>query len=233
MHMPVLEQFAQDIWVANGPPVNFYGMDYPIRMTIIKLVNGDLFVHSPISPTPEILQEVVSLGEVKFIISPNKIHHIFLGDWADIFPESFVYASPGLLNKRPELSFDGELGDVPETDWSDEIDQLIFSGSRVMDEVVFFHKASKTLILADLIENFEKHWFKGWRGILAKFAGIVAPNGKTPIDYRLSFFGNKKIAREKLGRILKWHPENIIIAHGICFKGNAMAELKRAFGWLS
>ena len=102
-----------------------------------------------------------------------------------------------------------------------------------MDEVVFFHKTSQTLILADLIENFEANWFKGWKGALAKLAGIVAPHGKAPIDFRLSFFGNKKVAREKLSRMTAWQPQNIIIAHGLCFKNNGIAELKRAFGWLT
>ena len=77
--MPVLEEFAQNIWIYNGPPVDFYGLDFPVRMTVIKLKSGDLFVHSPISPTPQMLQEVVSLGEVKYIVSPNKIHHLFHG----------------------------------------------------------------------------------------------------------------------------------------------------------
>ena len=140
--MTTLEPFAEDIWIANGPPVDFYGMDFPVRMTVIRLPSGGpddrIFIHSPISPTPELLQEVVALGEVAFIVSPNKIHHLFLGDWADIFPEAQVFASPGLMNKRPELSFDGELGDVPETGWARDIDQVIFAGSRVLDEVVFF-----------------------------------------------------------------------------------------------
>ncbi len=235
--MTALVQFAENIWTADGPSVNFYGMNYPVRMTVIRLTCGfrgdEIFVHSPISPTPELLQEIVALGEVTYIVSPNKIHHLYLGDWSDIFPEAQVFASPGLMNKRPELSFDGELGDVPETGWAKEIDQLIFAGSRAMDEVVFFHKPSRTLILADLIENFDKDWFKGWRGVLAKLVGIVAPNGKMPLDFRLSFFARKTLARKCLDRMTDWQPKHIIIAHGHCFKNNAMDELKRAFSWLS
>ena len=228
----MLEEFAQDIWIAEGPPVDFYGFKYPVRMTVIRLADEKLFVHSPIAPTPELLQQVVALGDVYYIVSPNKLHHLYLGDWGDIFPEAQVFASPGLMNKRPEISFDGELGDVPEIDWASEIDQLIFAGSRAMDEVVFFHKASKTLILADLIENFESGWFKGWQGIIARLAGIIAPKGKAPIDFRLSFLGHKADARKSLSRIKAWQPRHIIIAHGTCFKNDAMRELNRAFKWL-
>ena len=235
--MTALEKFAENIWIADGPPVDFHGHDYCVRMTVIRLTAGprgdEVFIHSPISPTPEILQEVVGLGEVAYIVSPNKIHHLYLGDWADIFPDAQIFASPGLMNKRPELSFDGELGDVPETGWAKEIDQLIFAGSRVMDEVVFFHQPSQTLILADLIENFDRNWFKGWRGVVARLAGIVAPDGKMPIDFRWSFCGHKKQAKVCFERMLDWQPRQIIIAHGHCFKTNAIGELKRAFGWLN
>ena len=102
-----------------------------------------------------------------------------------------------------------------------------------MDEVVFFHKPSQTLILADLIENFDRDWFKGWRRWIAGLAGIIAPKGKAPLDFRLSFFGRKAAARKSFARIIGWQPKHIIIAHGHCFKNNAMDELKRAFSWLS
>lgn len=230
--MSALKIFAENIWIADGPAVDFYGFDYSVRMTVIRLEDGTLFVHSPISPTPELLKDVVDLGDVRFIVSPNKIHHLFLGDWSSIFPEAEVYASPGLMNKRPELSFDGELGDIPEIGWSKDIDQLVFSGSRVMDEVVFFHKLSRTLILADLIENFDRNWFHGWKKWVAQFAGILAPHGKAPIDFRMSFWGHRHVARKSLERMIAWNPQNIIIAHGNCFKGNGMQELKRAFKWV-
>lgn len=233
--MTALKNFAENIWIADGPPVNFYGMDYPVRMTVIRMTSGprgdEVFIHSPIEPTPELLQEVVALGEVTYIVSPNKIHHLYMGNWSDIFPDAMVFASPGLMDKRPELSFDGELGNVPEVDWSKEIDQLVFAGSRVMDEVVFFHKPSKTLILADLIENFDPSWFQGWRGWIARLAGIVAPSGKAPIDFRLSFFGRRKKTKSCVERMMAWQPRHIIIAHGHCFKDNGMDELKRAFAW--
>jgi hypothetical protein len=48
-----------------------------------------------------------------------------------------------------------DLGDLPEEAWREDLDQLIFRGSRFIQEVVFFHRKTRTLVLADLIENFE------------------------------------------------------------------------------
>ncbi len=232
MAINALSEFGENIWTAEGPPVSFYGMPYPVRMTVIKLKNGDLFIHSPIAPDEELIKQVQALGRVKFLVSPNKIHHLYIGDWQKLFGQAKMYASPGLRKKRADLEFDADLQDKPELGWAQEIDQLIFDGSRVLREVVFFHHQSKTLILTDLIENFDPDWFGGWKNIMARLAGIVAPDGRAPIDYRLSFFGHKRQARKSVERMKLWQPENIIIAHGACYKDNGMAEMTRAFRWV-
>jgi len=41
--------FGENIWVAEGPVVSFYGFPYATRMAIIRLTNGQLFVWSPIA----------------------------------------------------------------------------------------------------------------------------------------------------------------------------------------
>ncbi|MBY7734187.1 DUF4336 domain-containing protein [Francisella philomiragia] len=228
----MLNQLAENIWVVDGGAVPFFGLPYTTRMTIIRLENNDLFIHSPIKADSELISQVSEIGNVKFLISPNKIHHLFLQDWAKIFPDAKIYASPGLRDKRKDIDFKADLKDSPEPEWQDEIDQLIFKGSRVMQEVVFFHKPSKTLILTDLIENFDENYFSGFKGLIAKLSGIVAPNGKTPIDWRMSFFFGKKQASECFARILAWQPERIIVAHGKNIEINAVDFLKKSFKWL-
>ncbi|AJI53514.1 DUF4336 domain-containing protein [Francisella philomiragia] len=228
----MLNQLAENIWVVDGGAVPFFGLPYTTRMTIIRLENNDLFIHSPINPNNELIQEVSKLGNIKYLISPNKIHHLFLQDWIELYPNAEVYASPGLREKRKDINFTADLKDFPKAQWQNEIDQLIFKGSRVMQEVVFFHKPSKTLILTDLIENFDENYFSGFKGLIAKLSGIVAPNGKTPIDWRMSFFFGKKQARECFARILAWQPERIIVAHGKNIETNAVDFLKKSFKWL-
>ena len=72
------------------------------------------------------------------------------------------------------------------------INSPITLNNELMKEVVFFHKSSKTLILTDLIENFDENYFTGFKGLIAKLSGIVAPNGKTPVDWRVPVFLVKK-----------------------------------------
>lgn len=96
-----------------------------------------------------------------------------------------------------------------------------------MEEVVFFHRQSKTLILADLIENFEPDKLNNiWLRFLTKLAGSLDPDGKAPLDLRTTFLGNKKQARNSLKKVIQWQPEKVILAHGRWYDKDGTAELK-------
>jgi hypothetical protein len=101
-----------------------------------------------------------------------------------------------------------------------------------MEEVVFFHNKSQTLILTDLIENFHPDHFKGFRKILARMTGVVSPNGRTPLDWRVTFIFSKSKARISLQKMVDWNPKRIIISHGECIEENALEFLKKSFSWL-
>lgn len=236
-----LKSVAENIWIADGPIIKMdikIGMiPFSTRMTVIKLNDGSIWVHSPIEATPNLLAEIDQLGPVKHLVSPNMIHYVYIPQWQTYYPKATAWASPG-VNKRAasqniDVSFDQDLTDQAPFEWADDIEQLIFKGSSVIEEVVFFHKSSRTLILADLIENFEpKRTQSFWWRMIYKLAGIAHPDGKTPLDLRLTFTGNQEIARKSYHQILAWQPEKIILAHGRWYKENGVAELKRAFRWL-
>jgi hypothetical protein len=222
---------GENIWIADGPIVPFLHFPYPTRMAIARLANGELFVWSPIALTPELKAQVEALGPVKHLVSPNKLHHLSLSDWHAAFPQSRLYASPGLARKRPDIDFDAELGDTAEPAWAGEIGQVLMAGSFAMTEIVFFHRASRTALFADLIENLRPDWFKGWRRIVARLDGIVMPNGGAPREWRLSFT-NRRAARAALARILAWQPERVVMAHGEIVHSGGTDFIRNSFRWL-
>lgn len=175
----LLREFGPGIWTAEGPVVSFLGFAYSTRMALIRLSGGGLFVWSPIALTPALKQEVDAMGPVRFLVSPNRLHHLFLAEWKFAYPQARLYASPGLHDKRKDLAFDGELGDAHEPEWAEEIDQVPLHGS-FLTEVEFLHRAIRTALFADLIQNFPPDWFKGWRGIVARPDGICAPHPGAP-----------------------------------------------------
>lgn len=229
-----LRKVGSEIWVYEGSEVDFYGYPFPTRMTVVRLTDRNLWIHSPEKINDELKDEISELGTVKYLISPNKLHHLFLPEWVVAYPEAITYSAPGLSQKRKDIKFDIELLDDAEGEWEKDINQTIFHGSPVMEEVVFYHKLSKTLVLTDLIENFNPSTLNWWQKGLAYFAGILSPNGKMPLDWRVSFlFGSKEIARKSLNVIMSWDTENVILSHGECVFGSGNDFIKKSFSWLN
>jgi hypothetical protein len=154
-----LQQFGPEIWIADGPVTSFYGFPYPTRMVVIRLSDGGLFVWSPVALSDSLRVAIDVLGPVRHLVSPNALHHLFLGEWKSGYPAARLYASPRLRRKRKDLTFDAELGDAPEPEWAADIDQVVVHGSFALTEVVFFHHSSHTALFADLIQNLPRDWF--------------------------------------------------------------------------
>jgi hypothetical protein len=142
-----------------------------------------------------------------------------------------MYASPGLAKRRKDLHFHAELGDRPEPDWAEEIDQVIFHGSFAMEEVVFFHRPSRSVIVTDLVQKFDPASLAWFQRVVMKLDGMVGADGSTPREWRLSFW-NRRAAREALRKALAWDPERILLAHGEWVRGNGREVLERSLRWL-
>ena len=117
-----LDEFGPGIWTADGPSVPFFTFAYPTRMALIRLSDGGLFAWSPIAFSAALKDRVDALGPVRYLVSPNRLHHLFLQEWKSAYPQAKLYASPGLRKKRQDLAFDGELGEEPEPGWAADVD---------------------------------------------------------------------------------------------------------------
>ena len=101
-----------------------------------------------------------------------------------------------------------------------------------MTEFEFFHRASRTLILTDLIENFEPGKLGLAARWLAWFGGALDPDGQTPRDMRLTYARNKVELRAAVETMIAWKPERVVLAHGRWYERDAVHELRRALRWL-
>jgi hypothetical protein len=228
----VLTEFGPNIWIAAGSTITAAaGFQYPTRMAIIRLTNGDLILWSPIEFSDRLHTAVRTLGAVRYLVAPNSLHHTFLGDWQKVYPEAKVYASPGLREKRKDIRFDGDFRDGPLAAWAGEIDVAIMWGNRITTEVVFFHRLSETTIFTDLLQQFPPGWFKGWRSLIARLDLMTGNEPSVPRKFRVAFT-DRHTAREALQRILAWPTKKVLIAHGEPVVENGRAFIKRAFGWL-
>lgn len=225
--------WVENIWTVNGPEVSYslggVTIPCPTRMTVIKLRDGSLWLHSPVSSNPDLVAAVSALGPVSAIVAPNTLHYTFLADWVRAFPAASTFAAQNLAIKMPGIAL-SVLGEQLAAGWREDIDLHVVSlGS--FEEVVFFHRASRTLIVTDLMQNFEAGRV---RNALVKmlliFGGATGPNGRPSIEIRMAAMLHRASLRRGVEQMLAWEPTGIILSHGKCYQTDGVIEIRRAFG---
>jgi len=231
----MLEPLGSNLWFADGGIVSFNGFDYPTRMAVVRLVDGGLWLWSPIEKRAALETEIRALGAVRHIVSPNKLHYLFLGEWQAAFPDAQLWGTEATIAKCPDLRFAGALSDEAPAEWKGQIDQFYFDNSPFLDELIFFHRASSTAIIADLSQTFsdaflKRHW-PWWMRPIARLSKMVEGWGYPPIDYRISF-RRRASASPKIRALIGEHPQHVLVAHGEIVRTGGESFLRRAFSWL-
>lgn len=226
---PSLEVFVPGALWLKGYLVRLGGARINARMTVIRLRSGDLVIHSPCAFDAALAAEVAALGRVAAIIAPGNFHWLHVRSCQAAFPDAVTYVCPGVEKRARGLAFDAVLGDEAPPLWAGELSQVAIQGTRMMREVAFFHHASKTLILVDLIENVTRatpgtNWF-----LRVVFRLIGMWNRPRPAPEYWFAWGDKALVRQGLERILAWDFERVILSHGDLVVSDAKQVAARAW----
>jgi Domain of unknown function (DUF4336) len=204
------------------------GMKFPIRMGVVRLATGDLWVHSPIRCTPALSAEVAALGRVRFLVAPSHLHHLFIGDWAGRFSDATLWAAEDLQHKRADLRIDGIHGKGDEP-WKAEIETIVIAGAPKFRESVFFHRSTRTLFVTDLLFN------------LGAVGGWIAPIALRlmGVHHRLAqsrawrFAAKDRAAFAESGRrIVELGAKRLVVAHGEVIDDLPAGALEHALSWM-
>jgi hypothetical protein len=226
--MQLTEFIPDQIWLVEYP-VRLAGCRFNARMSVVRLANGALMLHSPCDMDDATAKAVSALGPVSCIVAPGSFHYMHVAKAQSRFPAAGTYICPGVEQKVPRLRFDWILGNRPPKEWGDTIDQVLIRGSRFMWEIAMLHKPSKTLLLVDAIEHFTDHtanvsWqLKAW----FKLFGMWNRPRPAP-EYRIGW-KDKVAARSSLAEILAWDFNRIVLSHGDNITENAKAVARRAW----
>jgi hypothetical protein len=223
----MLEPCAPGVFT-TARPLRFFGLQVGTRMTVVRLVDGSLFVHSPVALDAELRAAVDALGPVAAIVAPNLFHHLYVAEWARAYPGASVSACPGLDRKRADIAWSRVLDDTPPSEWASCIDQVTFSALPMLNEVVFFHRPSKTIISSDFVFNLASHDSALTR-TAALFMGNSAP-GPTLLERIM--LKDRGAAQEQVSRIVAWGAERIILAHGNIVPNQGSAVVRDGYRWL-
>jgi len=143
MTCPLDERIRGTIFTVDYP-IRFGGMDLYSRMTIVKLNDDKLWLHSPCKPDPRLKPQIDDIGEVTYMVAPGNFHHRHVADIQAENPDAETFLCPGLERKRADLEFDWILGNRPDRRWEPDFDQVLVQGTRFINEVVLFHRSTNT-----------------------------------------------------------------------------------------
>ena len=111
------------------------------------------------------------------------------------------------------------------------MDQLLI-GNRIMHEMDFLHGASRTLVVTDLIENFQDATPGTNRVLRATIKLLGMWGNPNPAPELRWFTRDRKAAREALQKILSWDFDRIVLAHGELILNDPKAAIRKAWRWL-
>ncbi|HEX8703471.1 MAG TPA: DUF4336 domain-containing protein [Myxococcaceae bacterium] len=205
------------------------GLELGGRMTVVRLPDGGLWIHSPVRLDEATRAAVDALGPVRFLVAPNVMHHVHLGTWAAAYPQAKVVAPAGLRAKRPELRLQVELTDTPDPGYAAVFSQQLMRGMPKLDEYLFLHRPSGTLLVTDLAFNIRESasWLTRAYMKLNRAYGKLAPTMLLK-----SMVKDRAALRASLDTVLGWHFERVVVCHGQVLERGGREALRDGFSWL-
>lgn len=206
------------------------GMPLGRQIVVVRLPAGGLWVHSPIPLTDDLRRELAALGKVRHVVAPNLWHDECLREFQAEHPDALFHAAPGLAARRRDVRFGAELSDQPHADWADVLDQHLVRGMPAMNETVFFHRPSGSLIVADLVFNLGPPSESWWFAQVMRMYGAWGRFGPTRLERLM--MRDRAAVRASIERVLEWRFDRVIVGHGRNVEEEARARFRAAFAFL-
>lgn len=219
-----LERLAEGLWGSehdhfmNGV-VHFRG-----RMTVVRLESGGLLLHSVVPIDDALAGELAALGSVEHIVAPNLLHHSYLALAIERYPAATIWGARGLAEKRSDIRFDETLGETAPP-WGSEFAPLEIRGIPWANETVFFHEATNTVVVTDLVFNI--HEVRGWvTPWVLRMAGAYRRFAQSRLLRRA--IKDAGAASDSVEQMLEWPIERVVMAHGHVVDRDAKTRLAEA-----
>lgn len=213
------------IWVTERP-VWFSGVRLRSRTTVVRLSGDALWVHSPCTPTDEVCAALDALGEVRWIVVPNRFHHLQTPATAARYPNARVVGPKSAQSRNPRVGLTLGTDDPSYISATPELTPVQLRGVPFLDETVFFHPASGSLIAADLLMTACAHDHWTWR-IAARIFGRYG-KVRTPPDVQWNTRASTAVA-ESIAQLRALPLQRILVAHADPITDRPVQQLAEAW----
>ena len=226
------------------------GAEVGVRMSAIKLDNGDLVLYNPTELDTQTKAKLESLGTVRYIVAPNIVHHTFIDPYHAAYPQAKLIGPEGISDKKKipfmELKEAAESGAyTSQIGWGNDL-QLQYFPDFSQKEIMLFHTPTKTLFVGDMLWNLPAN--EAYTNVNDKTRQPVHQGQfsvQHAVDHHLNPEGwlgkalqwtaNKPTDALKAGlkrAIYEWQPQTIVMQHGDVITSDARGKLESTFSYV-
>lgn len=220
----MLEKIAPNLFIQRHP-LRMLGCQMGRVVTLIRLASGKVLIHSTGPFTQAHIDEIRQLGQPEWMIDATCFHDTFAKEGRAAFPDAAYLVPPGF--KGADALHASPLSTTPEA-WSDEIQVIAIEGMPKINEFAFFHRPSKTLIVADLIFNLPPEVGRWTQMFLRATGGIREFPGMSRL-FRF-FIKDRQAFLASMREIEQLDFERIVVAHGDPITDQAKAKFLNLLG---
>ena len=224
----MLRPLDENLWVIDLPLKMLGGVQIGTRTTVIRLADGSVFLHCPGPIEPSGFQEIEKLGDVRHVVAANLFHHLYVKPALTRFESARFYAPSGFEEKVSDLAYETLAADAPEA-WANDLDQLAIEGAPNLNEIVFVHRASRTLLLTDLCFNMQ-HSDSWITRVVMRVTGSYGHFG--PSRLARFFMKDKPAVKACVEQLLELDFDRIVVTHGEILDSGGRQALQAAFAEL-
>ncbi|GAB2804243.1 hypothetical protein GCM10027276_00970 [Comamonas piscis] len=224
----MLELIADNLWSATQQ-ISVHGLPVRTRMTVVRLPGGALWLHSPIAPAPALRAALDALGAVRWIVAPNRMHHLFAGAWQPHYPQAELWGAPGLAAKRPNLPQLRSLDQTLPAAWQPALAMQFFAGIPILHECVWLHQPSASLVVTDLLQYYPQDLSLSAR----LFNSLNGTRSRLAMPRALRFaIRDRAAASASAAQLAAWPVQRLVLAHDAVLTVHAGEQLQQALAFL-
>ena len=227
---PRIRELHPDLVAIDHPLRLPGGVELGTRSCLVRLSGGGVLIHTPGPLSDEVRRVIDARGPVRAIVAPNLLHHFYLAESVAAWPDARVFAAPGLRAKLGTVRIDEELSDTAPALWAGDLEQVLTQGAPGLSEVVFFHRASRTLLCLDLCFNLRESASFVTRALM-RMNGAYGRFGPSRL-FRHGVMKDARAMRASIDRILAWDFDRVTVAHGEILEHGGHEALRAGFAWL-
>jgi hypothetical protein len=197
-----------DLWWLSYP-LKLVGLDLRRNVAVIRLASGRLVVHSSGPFSSQDVDAIDRLGTVGWVVEAMLRHDTFSRQGRRAFPDATFLAPEG-FGERVNFSVQ-PIFPTP-LEWTGQLETLELQGVPSMKETVFFHRGSRTLIVADLVFNFPTREAL-WSELMLKAAvgSKHRPGMSRPFKQAIK---DEAAFRNSIETMMEWDFDRVIVGHG-------------------